>query len=778
LKAAIDRSLNCLCSQLIKKVTLPGGIEAAFLVDTGNEIKLGGNAVCILALAKYTELTGNTQYLALAELLAQGIVAMLNPGTRQFVHVLNYPELTVKEQFRIIYYDGEAAFALMRLYKITRRSSWIKAVELAFEYFIQAKHWKANDHWLSYCVNELTLYRPKRIYFEFGIRNFINHLDFVLTRITTFPTLLELMMAAEQMLTRLKGMPEFADLYAQVDIEKFYRALHWRANYLLTGYFWPEWAMYFAKPDSVAGSFFIRHQAYRVRIDDVEHYLSGLIAYRKFLLAAASGATAILPANKAANWQASTMATVTAGTWVVPPPLNWTPTGVCSWWPAFQEGQLLVVRHNEQERGVSAQLLLSTPNRFRAVMATKHPEHLPDGCGLLLVDNTEQAVVALGEYARRQLQGKVIGVTGSAGKTSTVAMMNQVLSHFGTCYSTQSNANLPMGIAWNLANAPWNSEFVVLEMAIGRMRINSRVAQPHIAVVTNIGHAHLEFHHSLEQIAQRKARIFESVVQGGYAVINRDTECFELLNKAANQRGLSVYTFGRHAASDVQLLGDGTAGNRFQVCIQQQVYEFPVAALAEHMAANFLACLAVVQCLGLNAVTAIERFDQFVPLPGRGSEFTAEVSGKQVRIIDESYNANPLSTKAAISHAVASANAVGLKPVLVLGDMLELADQSEALHLALLPMLNPKTVKSVILLGEQMCRLAAHFDQIAEFATPVAHLDEVLPALGERIAAGDVVLFKGSHGTGLHEIVAGLMNQNMAVIPNTSVSNKPNLGPQ
>jgi UDP-N-acetylmuramyl pentapeptide synthase len=74
--------------------------------------------------------------------------------------------------------------------------------------------------------------------------------------------------------------------------------------------------------------------------------------------------------------------------------------------------------------------------------------------------------------------------------------------------------------------------------------------------------------------------------------------------------------------------------------------------------------------------------------------------------------------------------------------------------------------------------LAAHFDQIAEFATPVAHLDEVLPALGERIAAGDVVLFKGSHGTGLHEIVAGLMNQNMAVTPNTSVSNKPNLGPQ
>lgn len=284
LKSAIDRSLHCLTTELIKRVTLSGGIQAAFLVDTGNEIKLGGNAVCILALAKYTELTGETRYIELMEQLAQGIVAMLNPTTRQFVHVLNYPDLSVKEQFRIIYYDGEAAFALMRLYKITRRPVWLQAVELAFEYFIEARHWKANDHWMSYCVNELTLYRPKRVYFEFGIRNFSSHLDFVLNRITTFPTLLELMMAAQQMLSRLQGMPEFADLYAQVDVEKFYRAMHWRANYLLTGYFWPEWAMYFAKPDTLNGAFFIRHHAYRVRIDDVEHYVSGLVAYRKFLL--------------------------------------------------------------------------------------------------------------------------------------------------------------------------------------------------------------------------------------------------------------------------------------------------------------------------------------------------------------------------------------------------------------------------------------------------------------------------------------------------------------
>lgn len=284
LMAAIDRSLHCLTTHLIKTVSLSGGIQAAFLVDSGHEIKLGGNAVCILALAKYTELTGSARHLDLMELLAQGVVAMLNPNTRQFVHVLNYPELTVKAQFRSICYDGEAALALLRIYAITKRQAWLQAVELAFEYFIEAQHWKANDHWLSHCVCELTQYKPSRVYFEFGVRNFAHNLDVALARVTTFPLLLKLMMATEQMLIRLKTMPNFADLTAQVDIEQFHRAMHIRANYLLSGFFWPEWAMYFAKPDSILGSFFIRHHAYRVRIDDVGHCLSGLVAYRNFLV--------------------------------------------------------------------------------------------------------------------------------------------------------------------------------------------------------------------------------------------------------------------------------------------------------------------------------------------------------------------------------------------------------------------------------------------------------------------------------------------------------------
>ncbi|OTG86053.1 poly alpha-glucosyltransferase [Acinetobacter sp. ANC 3813] len=255
--------------------------DKAFMIDSANdgiEIKLGSNAAAIFMFAKYQEITEDNKYKEIAENLAKGIMHMVDEYG-ETTHILDYPSLKLKEKFRIVYYDGEAALGLLRLYQINNDKKLLDTVKLMFEHFITKNYDKYHDHWLSYCTNELTKICPEEKYFQFGLDNYLKHMKFIYERKTAYATFLEMMMSAHKMVKRMNEQG-YSELFDQAKFEELKELIEHRVEFQrATGYFYPEMAMYMAKPDKILNAFYVRHDRFRTRIDDQEHNLSGYVAY-------------------------------------------------------------------------------------------------------------------------------------------------------------------------------------------------------------------------------------------------------------------------------------------------------------------------------------------------------------------------------------------------------------------------------------------------------------------------------------------------------------------
>lgn len=278
LVSVIDKAID----YMIDNAVITTDDSTAYLLEKkSDEIKLGGCGVAVVALTEYMDAFGSDKYADVAVKLGNGILTMLDKKTGEYYHVLN-GDCSRKEQFRTVYYDGEATFALCRLYSLTGDEKWLDAAKAAVEHFIDADYVQLKDHWVAYSMNEITKYVDDDRYYTFALRNAQENLDRIYNRDTTYHTYFELLMSTFELYDRMIEKGIHVDyLDNGFDLEYFLKTIYKRADHMLNGYFYPEYAMYMANPNRVLDTFMVRHDGYRVRIDDVQHNVGGYYLYYK-----------------------------------------------------------------------------------------------------------------------------------------------------------------------------------------------------------------------------------------------------------------------------------------------------------------------------------------------------------------------------------------------------------------------------------------------------------------------------------------------------------------
>jgi UDP-N-acetylmuramoyl-tripeptide--D-alanyl-D-alanine ligase len=396
-----------------------------------------------------------------------------------------------------------------------------------------------------------------------------------------------------------------------------------------------------------------------------------------------------------------------------------------------------------------------------AVAAADRRSELPQDVPLLVVPDVLAALRALAAAARARLQGKVIGVTGSVGKTGTKEALRLALSQDGETHASAASYNNHWGVPLSLARCPASARYAVLEMGMnhaGEIVPLSRLARPHVAIITTVAPVHLEFFGSLAKIADAKAEIFLGLEAGGAAVINRDNSQFAHLKRRAKQAGVArIVSFGEHEQADARLikcaLHPGCSAVQADILGTELTYK--IGAPGRHLVHNSLAVLAAAVLVGADLALAALALADFKPASGRGAAFEIDLPGGPATVIDESYNANPASMAAAL--ALLGQRPVGARGrrIAVLGDMLELGPRGRALHRGLLAPVDANAIDLVFCCGPLMRALwrALPASRRGGYAEDSAALEpQVLSAVG----AGDVVMVKGSLGSRMAPIVKAL----------------------
>ena len=459
-------------------------------------------------------------------------------------------------------------------------------------------------------------------------------------------------------------------------------------------------------------------------------------------------------------WTAEQLAKVTGGTWSVPMPEGWyinsfsiinkaTKVHISKTRPTLMLTSLFTDRNSCD----FSKKILDNIKNLAGVMATpKDIKGLPKDFPVLKVSNVKRAVWRLFIAARQRFKGKVIAVTGSSGKTTTCNMLKGVLGKDHKI-APSPGSNMYHVVPLNFSRVSPNAKFAIVELSVDVFRyVPGSICYdliPNVAVVTSIAPIHVsKFAASMEEIAEQKSRIFCGMPPGSYVVLNRDMPYYETFEQKANALNLKIITFGTHPESTIRM-ANLVNGGEFSVGGKTYQLNCPVPTDQLYDA---LATIGVALAVNIPVEKALAELKNFKIVSGRGNVIKVNRGGKKIKLIDSTFNANPLSMKYALEHLK------NIEPnqesrVAVLGDIASLGVKSVDYHKELADAMLDAAPGRLLLCGQFM---RYPYEMLKNKLNCIWYetLDALLKGVESHLRDGDTVLVKSSHATGLSKVIS------------------------
>ncbi len=436
--------------------------------------------------------------------------------------------------------------------------------------------------------------------------------------------------------------------------------------------------------------------------------------------------------------------------------INWSATGVSIDSRTIEKGDLFIALKGPHIDGHD-HVIQALAAGAAAALIDHRPEELTDDAPVVQVVDTMTALNDLGKAGRERSNAKIIAVTGSVGKTGTKDALRNALTLQGKTSASAHSYNNHWGVPLSLARMPSDSDYGVFEIGMnhaGEITPLSKMVRPDVAVITTVEPAHIEFFDSIEAIADAKAEIFAGM-NGGTAILNRDNPLYVRLAKGARSPNVSrTLSFGENPEADARLITRvaDSSGNNVEAVICGRRIGYRLGLPGQHLVQNSLAVLAAICAVKADVAAAAKALSELTPIAGRGARRIIDVSDGSFTIIDESYNANPASMRAAMETLAAMRPEPCARRIAVLGDMRELGTNSRDYHIALADTLVKNGIDKVFACGEQM---SAMFENLPnEMRGGFSDSSEELgKTVATRVKAGDIVTVKGSLASGMKTIV-------------------------